>query len=285
MLKFDLIKELPRPLRFLLLLILILWIATPSVSGYLASLWMVDVGAIGDLFGSVNSLFSGLALGGVVWALIIQQTQLSKTQDQLDLTTKQFKLMHDQLELMREQLELMREQLKLTRDLQDKALAQTALIEFNRRFDLVLQIKFDVRRSNVDYFYNSFFSLQRDQFRFWVEGIIPDEVFKYWIASRQRQYDENERLEGIAGSDYRSNWDKFKNQCEPDEFIYYFDLAYCSDHGRFRTIINKLRDWMQQNGKNEQANKLPFLHNGQAFAKGMDEVGKVLKHLKPESSL
>ncbi len=41
-----------------------------------------DVGAFGDMFGAVNALFSGLALAGVVYALILQDDERKNNVEQ-----------------------------------------------------------------------------------------------------------------------------------------------------------------------------------------------------------
>jgi hypothetical protein len=55
-------------------------------------------GQFGDLFGSINALFSGLAFAGVVVALILQNEELrrqaAQIQSQLDLTRDEFYASH-----------------------------------------------------------------------------------------------------------------------------------------------------------------------------------------------
>ena len=47
-------------------------------------------GQFGDMFGSVNALFSGLALAGVVLTLFLQHHELAIQRQELKLTRKQF---------------------------------------------------------------------------------------------------------------------------------------------------------------------------------------------------
>ena len=71
-----------------------------------ASDWAMR-GQFGDLFGSVNALFSGLAFAGLLWTIRLQQ---------------------DQLELQREELKLQREEMAASRrELANQAQAQYAL--------------------------------------------------------------------------------------------------------------------------------------------------------------
>ncbi|OYW71985.1 MAG: hypothetical protein B7Z37_26180 [Verrucomicrobia bacterium 12-59-8] len=64
-----------------------------------------DRGTIGDLFGGINALFSGLALAGVVTAVILQSKEL-------ELQRGEMRLQRNQLELQRKELELSREEYK-----------------------------------------------------------------------------------------------------------------------------------------------------------------------------
>ena len=49
--------------------VIVLWAATPIVMACLVGLTLVERGQAGDLFGSVNALFSGLAFAGVIRAI------------------------------------------------------------------------------------------------------------------------------------------------------------------------------------------------------------------------
>lgn len=48
-------------------------------------------GQFGDMFGMVNSLFSGLAFAGLIYAIILQRKELSLTRDELELTREEFR--------------------------------------------------------------------------------------------------------------------------------------------------------------------------------------------------
>src|SRR5687768_1221158 len=43
-------------------------------------------GTFGDMFGAVNALFSGLALAGVIYAIVLQRQELALQRDELRLT-------------------------------------------------------------------------------------------------------------------------------------------------------------------------------------------------------
>lgn len=57
--------------------VIIVWIATPYALRYLhPDLDLPARGQLGDLFGTVNALFSGLAFAGVIIAIMLQQEEL-----------------------------------------------------------------------------------------------------------------------------------------------------------------------------------------------------------------
>jgi hypothetical protein len=53
--------------------IVAVWVATPFVVRQLYPEDVATRGQFGDIFGSVNALFSGLALAGVIVALLLQR--------------------------------------------------------------------------------------------------------------------------------------------------------------------------------------------------------------------
>ena len=48
-------------------------------------------GTFGDMFGAVNTAFSGLALAGIIYTIILQQRSLSLQQRELELTRNELK--------------------------------------------------------------------------------------------------------------------------------------------------------------------------------------------------
>ena len=66
---------------------------------------MAEKGQAGDLFGAVNSLFSGLAFAGIIWSLRLQQLQL-------EMQRKELKLQRDEQIATRKELEGQKEQLQ-----------------------------------------------------------------------------------------------------------------------------------------------------------------------------
>ena len=64
-----------------------LWIVTPILLCIFLSHW-AERGTFGDLFGSVNALFSGLALLGIIATILLQQKELSLSTRELRNSAK-----------------------------------------------------------------------------------------------------------------------------------------------------------------------------------------------------
>lgn len=69
------------------IIILAVWI----VSGFLTHNLVDDRGTFGDMFGAVNSLFSGFALFGIILSIYIQRQELGAQKEELRLTRGEFK--------------------------------------------------------------------------------------------------------------------------------------------------------------------------------------------------
>lgn len=60
-----------------------------------------DRGTFGDSFGGINSLFSGLALGGIIYTIFLQKNELSLQREELKETREEFKIQNETLRLQR----------------------------------------------------------------------------------------------------------------------------------------------------------------------------------------
>lgn len=66
-----------------------------------------DRGTFGDMFGTLNALFSCLAFAGIIYTIILQRQELQ--------------LQREELKLQRNELELTRQELKRTAEAQEKS--------------------------------------------------------------------------------------------------------------------------------------------------------------------
>jgi len=84
---------------FIVLAVIIFW----ALSGVI--LYSYDQrGTFGDMFGAINSLFSGLAFAGVIFAIILQKRELSLQRKELELTRDELKGQKKEMELQNKTL-------------------------------------------------------------------------------------------------------------------------------------------------------------------------------------
>ena len=87
----------------LIAIVLFLWIVIPgAIWHFLPDL--TDRGQFGDMFGAVNALFAGLAFGGIIIALYLQQIELRHQREELKLQRKELKLTRQEITGQKEQL-------------------------------------------------------------------------------------------------------------------------------------------------------------------------------------
>lgn len=99
----------------LITIVLLLWIATPFFVGHLYAK-TDERGKFGDLFGTINSLFSGLAFAGLFYTVHLQ--------------AKQLRIQNMELKVQRQELRLQREEMKASRtELANQVRIQQALIK------------------------------------------------------------------------------------------------------------------------------------------------------------
>ncbi|RFC54041.1 putative phage abortive infection protein [Brumimicrobium aurantiacum] len=58
-------------------------------------------GTFGDMFGGVNALFSGLALAGIIYTILLQRNELKLQRDELRETRMEFKIQNETLKIQR----------------------------------------------------------------------------------------------------------------------------------------------------------------------------------------
>jgi methyl-accepting chemotaxis protein len=77
-------------LLILVLAIMAAWIVTPLIAKLIVG-DLNSAGSLGDSFGSVNALFSGLAFAGVICAIIMQRQELALQREELSLTREELR--------------------------------------------------------------------------------------------------------------------------------------------------------------------------------------------------
>ena len=80
------------------LVIISLWLLTYYL---LKDKGTTERGTFGDMFGSINALFSGLALAGIILTILLQRKELKLQRDELTETRKEFQTQNETLKLQR----------------------------------------------------------------------------------------------------------------------------------------------------------------------------------------
>ncbi len=77
-------------LRTLMIIIISVWLISGLLSWYFFKNWSRSA-SFGDTFGAINSLFSGLALAGIIYTIYLQKTELSLQRKELKYTREELK--------------------------------------------------------------------------------------------------------------------------------------------------------------------------------------------------
>ena len=102
-------KEKIISLKKLMLFIILLWIVSTLIVKMFFGDWSKS-GSFGDTFGAINSLFSGLALAGIIYTIYLQKTELSLQREELKYTREELKRTADAQE---SSVKMMNEQLRI----------------------------------------------------------------------------------------------------------------------------------------------------------------------------
>ena len=108
------------------------WFFTPHYATWLG---VEEAGAWGDQFGSTNALFSGLALCGLIYTLVLQSHELSLQRKELSAT--------------RATLESQRQELADTRSVQQELVAEQARQHFTELFSTTMLVWRDAKAAVI----------------------------------------------------------------------------------------------------------------------------------------
>lgn len=84
--------DLKRIAKIVGLIIVALWL----ISLFTLGVWISKGNEIGDSFGAVNALFSGLALAGIILTILMQRDELKLQRKELELTRREMELTRDE---------------------------------------------------------------------------------------------------------------------------------------------------------------------------------------------
>ena len=98
-----------KQLYLLFALVICSWIIAGFTTYCVFDSW-ADRGTFGDMFGAVNSLFSGLAFAGIIYAIFLQRKELELQRKELVLTREE---LHKSASAQADQVKLMKEAAQL----------------------------------------------------------------------------------------------------------------------------------------------------------------------------
>jgi len=70
--------------------VIIIWLLSALIINSFTSNWS-DRGTIGDMFGAVNALFSGLAFAALIYTIILQHQEIKVNREEIQLNRKELK--------------------------------------------------------------------------------------------------------------------------------------------------------------------------------------------------
>jgi uncharacterized protein HemX len=140
---------------------LLLWVLglIGIFAGYFLIVWhfypdLSSRGQFGDLFGGLNALFSALAFGGVVYAILLQRNDLELQREELKLTREELKRTAEAQEKSEKALSRQAASLKVTAKLNGKS---AVLQHFNTLIEItnssrygIDEVKFKAYKKRAD---------------------------------------------------------------------------------------------------------------------------------------
>lgn len=120
-------------------------------------------GTFGDMFGAVNALFSGLAFGGVIYAILLQRKELALQRHELELTREELKGQKEQLKNQNQTMIVQNfentffQMLKLHHEIVD-SINRREFVGFKSRLKSnYLNLKVQNEQSRINMMYTKFF--------------------------------------------------------------------------------------------------------------------------------
>lgn len=92
--------------------IVVIWVGALVIPLHFVEGW-AERGQLGDMFGTVNALFSGLAFAGVIVAILLQKEELGLQREELKMTREELKRSAEAQEKSEESLRKQAESLKV----------------------------------------------------------------------------------------------------------------------------------------------------------------------------
>lgn len=164
-------------LYFLFSIILLLWIGSYFIINY----YYPDPqksGTVGDTFGAINALFSGLAFCGIIYTILLQRKELRLQREELVHTREELKRSADAQEKTEKQMERQANNLKISATLSAlSALAtyhENEAIQKRKNGDVFWADQSD--RKNVEYYQKIEKILNEKECDFQILGVDSENI-------------------------------------------------------------------------------------------------------------
>ena len=177
-------------LPFLIIGIIAIWIIATVIIWFVFKDWSKS-GTFGDTFGAINSLFSGLALAGIIYTIYLQKTELSLQRKELEYTRLELKRTADAQEssgkLMTEQLRINNFPLidyRVENDVNKRASIKIINLIDKPAYDLDIWIYLttDIKSIPLDRFLNENVKRYKNKYQFLKDNLVDG--FQWCINDR-----------------------------------------------------------------------------------------------------
>ncbi|MDO1447409.1 hypothetical protein Q0590_14165 [Rhodocytophaga aerolata] len=106
------------------------------------------------------------------------------------------------------------------------------VLHFNNRFGSILdkEIGTENDKWSEDMFWERFWGLQQEQYVFWKWGLIPNDLYAFWLLRRNRDFESGLDKPSIVPTSYKLSFEKqkIKNRQfnDSNEFFSFFDKIH-----------------------------------------------------------
>ena len=181
---------------FATIIVVVFW----SVNFLLLKLEANERGVFGDMFGAVNSLFSGLAFAGIIITIFLQSKELKLQRKELKKTKKEFKIQNTTLRLQR--------------------FENTFFSMLSLHHDIVNNIDWSTDRFVSDELHRTGFVAQNSKGRMIQDTTRGRDVFELHYSELRKQMRSYETV-GDINDNYIFEYRKYQN-----DFDHYFRNLY-----------------------------------------------------------
>ena len=179
-------------------------------------IWSPTIAALVAIIASVSQVYSVYvtikgeqkAIKEQKQAIEEQRKAINIQKNVLNIQKSDFKIQKDYLD---ETIALQKNNLEI----QEKAIKNASLLEFNKRYDFIcfeLRKKLENGEYPLEDYYLRFWTLQQDQYISWIEGFLDDYIYETFMKTRRKEYSERDKKFLINGKDYEYGFNLAKDK-------------------------------------------------------------------------